>query len=104
MIGRPRIEPELSSSKVTTVSLNGMSSSCLNDSADIGSMMTRVQPRRIEHAFFQIEAPGAVLLRHQAALQAVGEAADDALQRLQLLIEISAQPRQLFGVAQLFGA
>jgi hypothetical protein len=42
MIGRPRIEPELSSSNVTTVSLNGMSSSCLNDSGDIGSVITRV--------------------------------------------------------------
>ena len=32
------------------------------------------QARRIEHAFLEIEIPGAVLLRHQAALQPVGEA------------------------------
>ena len=38
------------------------------------------QPRGIEHAFFEVEFPGAVLLRHQPALQAIGEAGDDALQ------------------------
>jgi len=37
------------------------------------------QARRIEHAFLQIEIPRAVLLRHQAALQAVGETRHDAL-------------------------
>jgi hypothetical protein len=36
MIGRPRIEPELSSSRVTQVSRNSVSFSCLNDSASSG--------------------------------------------------------------------
>ena len=40
------------------------------------------QARGVEHAFFEIELPGAVLLRHQPALQPVGEARDDALQIL----------------------
>src|SRR6266404_2777617 len=38
------------------------------------------QPRRVEQAFFEVEVPDAVLLRHQAALQPVGETGDDALQ------------------------
>jgi len=42
MIGRPRIEPELSSSSVTTVSRKVMSFSRLNESGYIGSMMMRV--------------------------------------------------------------
>ena len=41
VIGRPRIEPELSSSSVTTVSRNLVSRSCLKDSGCIGSMTTR---------------------------------------------------------------
>jgi hypothetical protein len=45
------------------------------------------QARRIEIAFFEIEVPGAVLLRHQAALQPVGEAADHALEIGELLVE-----------------
>ena len=61
------------------------------------------QPRRIEHALFEIEFPGAVLLRQQTALQPVGEPADDGGEILQLLVEIGAQPLQLFGLAQSFG-
>src|ERR1044071_44777 len=41
VIGRPRIEPELSSSSVTTVSRKLVSFSRLNDSACSGSMMMR---------------------------------------------------------------
>ena len=61
------------------------------------------QARRIEHALLEVELPGAVLLRHQAALQPVGEPADDALEMCELLVEIGAQPRQLVGVAEILG-
>ena len=61
------------------------------------------QPRRIENAFLEIELPGAVLLRHQAALQPVGEPRDDALQMRELLVEIGAQPFQFVMVAEIFG-
>ena len=61
------------------------------------------QARRVEHAFLEVELPGAVLLRQQPALQPVGEPADDALQMRELLVEIGAQPRQLVGVAQILG-
>jgi len=61
------------------------------------------QPRRIEQAFFLIEVPRAVLLCHQAALQAVCELCHRALQVHELLVEITAQPRQLLGVAKLLG-
>ena len=53
------------------------------------------QPRGIENAFFEIEIPGAVLLRHQPALETVGEASDDTLQIGQLLVEIGAQAGEL---------
>src|SRR6185312_2151011 len=51
----------------------------------------------------EIEFPGARLLGHQAALQPVGEARDDALQMGELLVEQVTQPRQLVGIAQLLG-
>ena len=43
------------------------------------------------------------LLRHQPALQAVGEPRDDALQMRKLLVEIGAQALQLIVVAEVFG-
>ena len=61
------------------------------------------QPRRIEDALLEIEIPGAVLLRHQPALQPVGEAGDDALQVRELLVEIGAQPLQLLRIAEILG-
>ena len=61
------------------------------------------QPRRIEQALFEVELPGAVLLRHQPALQPVGEPRDDALQVRELLVEIAAQPVELLGLAQILG-
>ena len=39
------------------------------------------QARRVEDALFEIEFPGAVLLRHQPALQSIGEAPDDRVDR-----------------------
>ena len=62
------------------------------------------QPRRIEQAFFEIEFPGAVLLRQQQPLQAIGKPRDDALQVRKLLVEIAAQPVELFRLAQILGA
>ena len=103
VIGRPRIEPELSRSSVTTVSRKSVSFSCLKDERLIRVDDDARQPRRVEHALLEVELPGAVLLRQQPALQAVGEAADDALQMGELLVEIGAQPRQLVGVAELLG-
>ena len=61
------------------------------------------QPRGIEQAFFLIEIPAAVLLRHQPALQPVGELGDDPLQALELRVEIGAQPGQFLLVAQVAG-
>ncbi len=61
------------------------------------------QPCRIEDAFLEVEFPGAVLLRHQAALQPVGKPRDDALQMRELLVEIAAQPFQFVVVAQILG-
>jgi hypothetical protein len=43
VIGRPRIEPELSISSVTTVSRKSVSRSTLNESACSGSVTTRVR-------------------------------------------------------------
>ncbi len=62
------------------------------------------QPRRIEQAFLEIEFPGAVLLRHQQPLQPVGEPRHHALQMRELLVEIAAQPVELFRLAQILGA
>ena len=61
------------------------------------------QPRRIEHALFEVELPGAVLLRHQPALQPVGEPRHHALQMRQLLVEIAAQAVEFLRLAQLLG-
>ena len=65
--------------------------------------MMRGEPRRIEQALLEVELPGAVLLRHQAALQPVGEPRDHALEMGELLVEIAAQPVELLGLAQIFG-
>ena len=61
------------------------------------------QPRRIEQAFLEVELPGAVLLRHQPALQPVGEPRDHALQMRELLVEIAAQAVELLRLAQILG-
>ena len=103
VIGRPRIEPELSISSVTTVSRNLRVALHLE-----GERLHRIddharQPRRIEIALFEVEIPGAVLLRHQAALQPVGKTADRALQMRELLVEEGAQAVEFGFVAKLFG-
>ena len=61
------------------------------------------QARGVEHALFEIELPRAVLLRHEAPLQPVGEPGDDRVEVLQLLVEIFAQALQFVGVAQFVG-
>ena len=57
----------------------------------------------VERAFLEVEIPGAVLLRHQLALQPVGEPRHRALQVAQLLVEEGAQPLQLVGRGQVLG-
>src|SRR4029077_12478080 len=47
--------------------------------------------------------PRAVLLRHQTALQAIGEARDDALKMRELLVEGARQAGQFLGLAQILG-
>ena len=75
----------------------------MNDSGAVGIDDHARETRGIEHALFKIEHPRAVLLRHQAALQAVCQSGHRALQALQLRIEIGAQARQLFGIAEFVG-
>ena len=67
-------------------------------------MISRTRRAGIQIALFEIEVPGAVLLGHQAPLQTVGEAADDALQARQLLVQKGPQPFELGFVAQFLGA
>ncbi len=62
------------------------------------------QPRRVEQALFEVEFPGAVLLRQQQPLQAVGKPRHHALQMRELLVEITAQAVELFRFAQILGA
>ena len=62
-----------------------------------------VQAGGVEDALVEVEIPRAVLLGHQAPLQAVGQPADHALQMRQLLVEMGAQAGQLVGVAQIGG-
>ena len=59
------------------------------------------QARGVEQALVEIELPGPGLLRQQAALQAVGQAADHALEAAELLVELAAQPGELERAAQL---
>ena len=80
VIGRPRIEPELSSRSVTTVSRNSVSRSSLKESGVDRVDDHAGQAGGVEHALLEVEVPGAVLLRQQPALQAVGEPRDHALQ------------------------
>ena len=61
------------------------------------------EARRIEDALLEVEIPGAVLLRHQLALQLVGEPADRALQVAQFLVEERPQPLQLVGRREVLG-
>ena len=62
------------------------------------------QPGGIQHPFFQIELPGAVLLRHQPPLQPIGQLGGGVLQGDQLLIEQRPQADQLIGLAELLRA
>ena len=61
------------------------------------------QPRRVEDALLEVEIPGAVLLREQAALQPVGEPRHGAVQGRELLVEEGAQPVQLLRRAEILG-
>ena len=59
------------------------------------------ETRRIEQTFLEIELPAAALLRHQAALQLVGEPRHGAREVLELLVEQRAELVQFFGRAEL---
>ena len=103
VIGRPRIEPELSISKRDDgVAEIGLALALVGQRQDRVGDDAR-QPRGVEHALVEIEFPGAGLLGQEPALQPVGEPRDHALQMRELLVEQVAQPRQLVGVAQLVG-
>jgi hypothetical protein len=65
-MGRPRMEPELSSSSVTTVSRNSVSFSTLKDSGVVGVRHHAGEPAGVEDAFLAVELPAPVLLRLQA--------------------------------------
>ena len=99
MIGRPRIEPELSSSKRDhgiaelglALLLEGERVHRIDDHAG--------EPRGIERAFLEIEIPAAILLREQSPLEPVGEPRHRAVQRQELLVEKGAQAVELVGVA-----
>src|SRR5262249_10486610 len=58
---------------------------------------------RIEQSLLKVELPGAVLLRHQPALQTIREPRDHALQMRELLVQIATQPLELLWFAQLLG-
>jgi hypothetical protein len=102
-IGRPRIEPELSSRRVTIVSRKLGVALDLVGQAVLGIDDDAGEPGRIEQPFLLVEVPAARLLRHQPPLQAVGELGDRALEMDQLLVEIGAQPPQFLFVAQFSG-
>ena len=61
------------------------------------------QPRDIQNAFFQIEIPGALLLREQAPLEPIGKFGNHALQMGKLLVKLLAQPRQFIRIAKIIG-
>ena len=61
------------------------------------------QPAGVEGALLEVELPGPALLRLQPALQPVGEPRHRALQRLELLVEIGAQPLELDRVGEVLG-
>ena len=99
VIGRPRIEPELSSKSVTTVRGNRMDFSRFHDRESEGDKIMRVSRPVSSNAFFEIELPTARLLRQESPLQTVGKAHDKPLRAPHLLIEHQAQARKLIGRA-----
>ena len=62
------------------------------------------QPGCIQYPLFLIKIPAAVLLRHEPALQAVGQFGHGTLEVKQLLVEISTQTCQFILVAQVGGS
>ena len=102
-IGRPRIEPELSISSDTTVSRNSVSFSSLYDSGCSGLTTTRVRRAVSSRPSSRSNSQERVSLGHEPALQAIGHAPDHALEAMQLLVELGAQPGELYRAAQLVG-
>ena len=58
------------------------------------------EPAGVEQAFLEVELPAAHLLRHQPALQPVGQTRHHALQVRELPVELQTQARQFLGIAQ----
>ena len=58
------------------------------------------EPRRVEQPLLLVELPASRLLRHEAALKAVGELGDRALKVDELLVEIGAKPPQFLLIAE----
>ena len=58
----------------------------------------------VQHALFQIEFPGPVLLSHQTALQPIRQTCDDRGEILQLLVEICAQAFEFLGITKILRA
>ena len=104
MIGRPRIDPELSRRRVTRVSRKFVSRSRLKVSGWNRSVTTRESLSRVQNALVEIEVPRAVLLCEQAALQAICKPADGDMEDRKLLVEKAAQPFEFVGVAKRLGA
>ena len=103
VIGRPRIEPELSISSVTTVSRNSVSARACRRAAARGLTTTRGRRAASSMPSSRSNSQRAVLLGQQAALQRLASLADHGLQMDELLVQQLPQPRQLVGIAQLGG-
>ena len=80
-----------------------MSSSRLYDSASIGLTTTRDKRPASSMPSSRSNSHARVCCASKLPLQPVGEFGDHALQMLQLLIQLLAQPRQFVGVAQFLG-
>ena len=87
-------------SRVTTVLGNGESLSCLNGRARAAAGDETRQPRAVEHALVEIEAPLARLPRHQHAHQPLGEPRDDGAGGAELGLEPRVQLDELVAAGQ----
>ena len=104
MIGRPRIEPELSSRSVTTVSRKSVSFSCLNDKGCSGSTMTRVSREGSSKPSSRSNSQARFCCASNRRCSRLASRATTPWRVRQLLVEIAAQAVELFGLAQILGA
>ncbi len=104
VMGRPRIEPELSISSVTTVSRKFESFSRLNDSGDCGSTTTRDSRAGSSMPSSRSNSQARFCWAIRRRCSRFASRATTRGEILQLLVEISAQAFQLLGVAEILGA